>query len=325
MDALLARLAYTPGPQQLTPIPWPAGLAPTPINYNSAPDSTLPKADAIVCAFTTAEGMALADVLSPGHKLTDWLRYTKDWASYQGQLTGRSPAREENCLGSYALTQIGTKRVLLYKHSLHPDTDKVSLPVAQLWQQIIGEVQPSLVVTHGTAGGIGAETVLGDVLVATNVRWNCQGQFKNAPFAHQSYACSEMPVTMFAEATSLMTVNAPKLRPVATRDPIIVLQGDVETTDFFAFDDAENHYGLRTFDSNAHMVEMDDAACGLAIQRIGAGAPPWVSVRNASDPQIPKGISLEAEDKSAGAIYDRYGYYTTVNSSIACWALVAAL
>jgi hypothetical protein len=33
-DAVLARLTYEPAPEPLTPIPWPAGLAPTVISPN---------------------------------------------------------------------------------------------------------------------------------------------------------------------------------------------------------------------------------------------------------------------------------------------------
>src|ERR1700722_16567166 len=111
IDTVLARLTYEPKPELLTPIPWPAGLAPTPIEHAGSPGDPLPAVDVLVVTWTAAEFLALADVLTPGHPSTDWIHYTENWSAYASQLTDRSPAREANRLGEYALTQIGTKRV----------------------------------------------------------------------------------------------------------------------------------------------------------------------------------------------------------------------
>jgi nucleoside phosphorylase len=97
----------------------------------------------------------------------------------------------------------------------------------------------------------------------------------------------------------------------------------VLTTDFFAFDDANDHYGLRTYQPDAKAVEMDDAALGLALTDI-TNPPPWVSIRNASDPQMNE-ATLTLETKDAAAIYEKYGYWTTIGSAITCWALTASV
>ena len=68
------------------------------------------------------------------------------------------------------------------------------------------------------------------------------------------------------------------------------------------------------------MVEMDDAVLGLACEDIGAGAPKWLAVRNASDPQMP--TATTPDKRKASDIYMRYGYWTTIPSVLACWALV---
>jgi nucleoside phosphorylase len=322
----LDRLIYRATNTELTPIPWPPDLDPTPVNYNATPDTALPAADVLVVTFTEAEGQALSAVLSPGHPSSDWLRYAKNWDSFKSQLTWRSPARASNCLGAYALIEIGSTRVVLFKSALHPDTDGPTIPLRQLWRQMIEDTGCKLAVTSGTAGGVGAETVLGDVLVASNVRWDCEKQFKDAAFAGQSFKCT---ATITSNATtiaeSLMAVNAERLKPIATRNPIVIPAGDCVSTDFFAWDDVENTFGLRTFDPADHMVEMDDGALGLAIGDLGKKAPAWVSIRNASDPQMPKGASLEAEDKAAATIYQHYGFFTTVGSAIVCWAIIASL
>ena len=66
---------------------------------------------------------------------------------------------------------------------------------------------------------------------------------------------------------------------------------------------------------------MDDAALGLAVS--GMPDPPdWVSVRNASDPQM-DGPDLATETAQAAAIYEKYGQITSWGSALACWALIA--
>ena len=68
---------------------------------------------------------------------------------------------------------------------------------------------------------------------------------------------------------------------------------------------------------------MDDAALGLALREV-TDPPPWISVRNASDPQM-TGDNLATEKKQAAAIYEKYGYWTSIGSVIACWALITEL
>ena len=67
--------------------------------------------------------------------------------------------------------------------------------------------------------------------------------------------------------------------------------------------------------------EMDDAALGLALA--DATSPPeWLSVRNASDPQM-DGPDLATETAQAAAIYEKYGQITSWGSALVCWALIA--
>ncbi len=66
---------------------------------------------------------------------------------------------------------------------------------------------------------------------------------------------------------------------------------------------------------------MDDAALALTCTTL-ADPPAWVSVRNASDPQIPSVGTLPEQAKQAAKIYEQYGYWTTVNSAITTWALI---
>ena len=209
----------------------------------------------------------------------------------------------------------------------HPATDGSRLPIVALWRQLIKQVRPSLVITTGTAGGVGADTVLGDVVVARHVRWDCTKQFSHKPFAHSEYVSGATvdPAEFTLVEQTLMPVNAKKLPP-GNRPLRVWLDSDATpagalSTDFFAFDDAADHYGLRTVDPTARAVEMDDAALGLALAD-AASPPEWLSVRNASDPQM-DGPDLATETAQAAAIYEKYGQITSWGSALVCWALIA--
>jgi hypothetical protein len=200
------------------------------------------------------------------------------------------------------------------------------MPIAALWSQMIAEAQPKLVITTGTAGGIGAEIELGDVVVAPHVRFDCQKEFKSAPFHQSVYACSPLATGAFAELPPLIAANAGKL-PAASRPPAVFSKPtaaapdiDVVTTDFFAFDDATDTYHLQGLGS---AVEMGDAVLGLAIGGMSGKKPRWTAVRNASDPQINnRGLSATAAGNLAAQIYERYGYWTTLSSALVCWAVI---
>jgi hypothetical protein len=182
------------------------------------------------------------------------------------------------------------------------------------------------VITTGTAGGIGAPMELGDVVVAPSVRFDCQKTFKSQPFHDAVYACSKLKTTSMAEATRLFGANTSHLPP-APRPPRVVTRAmagipsaDVVTTDFFAFDETTNHYGLEGLGA---AVEMGDAVLGLVVKQLGSGAPKWIAVRNASDPQIDSnGLTFRQAATKAAQIYERFGYWTTIPSAIACWALI---
>jgi nucleoside phosphorylase len=314
------------------PIPWPSGLVPTPVNADPPPAETdpLPQVDVLIVTYTVAEGQALADVLTPGYPTTAWTPYRNGWAELKKSVQKGAPSLARDQAGLWTLTQIGDIRAILMKSDLHPSTDGPKLPIRTLWAQMIGQAQPRLVITTGTAGGIGATTLLGDVIVSSRVRWDATKRFEHQPWANTAYTSSGTQPAHTHLPTAqqtLIPVNATHL-PAAQRTPIILTDTttdptSVVSTDFFAFDDASNHYGLRTYQPDAKAVEMDDAALGLACTDL-AHPPPWISVRNASDPQM-NAPTLAEETKQAAAIYEKYGYWTTIGSAITCWALTAGL
>jgi hypothetical protein len=315
---------------QRAPIPWPAGLAPTPAATPApSPTAPLPGCDVIVVTWTVEEAKSLADTLTPGFpSKTAWFPYAHLFETdYKPLIRRGAPSLESNRLGSWYPTRIGAKRVICFKSELHLSQDGPKLPIAKLWAQLIQETGASLIITIGTAGGIGAGIVLGDVVVASSVRFDCQKTFASTPFHNAIYPCPTLAQTQFPAAQVLFAANTSHLPP-SSRPPRIfttpsdgIAPIDVVTTDFFAFDDSTDHYELENLGA---AVEMGDAVLGMVISQQGAGAPAWAAVRNASDPQIDStGLTLAQAANKAAQIYERFGYWTTIPSAITCWAIIA--
>ncbi|MEI9973203.1 MAG: hypothetical protein WDO73_14840 [Ignavibacteriota bacterium] len=96
----------------------------------------------------------------------------------------------------------------------------------------------------------------------------------------------------------------------------------VVTTDFFGFDTSDNHFKLQGLGDAA---EMGDAVLGLVAQELGSDAPPWVAVRNISDPQMKAEGTVTEQGHQASLIYKAFGRWSTVCSAIVCWSIVAAM
>jgi len=313
-----------------SPIPWPDGEAPTPLPLAKKPSPTasLPEADYVVVTWTVEEAKSLADVLTPDYpSKTSWYSYAHKFESeYVPIIRKGAPSLQSKRLGSYFLTTIAGKRVLCMKSELHLSQDGPKMPIAKLWAQIIAEARPKLLITTGTAGGIGAAIELGDVLSAQSVRFDCLKQFKSQPFHSSIYSCSKLIYKSTAVAEKLFLANVSHL-PAASRPPKIFTKSasqmevpDVVTTDFFAFDDSSNTYGLRELGG---AVEMGDAVLGLVISQMKESVPKWVSIRNASDPQIDdQGLTPAQAAQKAAQIYERFGYWTTIPSAITCWSVI---
>lgn len=318
----------------LTPIPWPQGLTPTPVITMVHDEDPLPQADVLIVTYTVAEGLALADILTPGTTSREWHPYRNNWPAIKALIEGgRAPSLGSDCAGYWAQTKIGDITAVLVKSELHPSTDGQHLPIVTAWQQWIEQVQPKLVITTGTAGAVQDTTMLGDVVVARHVSWDCEKQFHKQAFAgHTYHSPAKIEADWFTEAErDLIPINAAQLPSTyCTRAPKVWVDSShpahVITTDFFAFDDAAGTYGLQTTDPHARAVEMDDAALPLAMLGL-VDPPPWLSVRNASDPQMGDAVAVDgppdlpAETKQAAAIYEKYGQVTSWGSAIACWAI----
>jgi hypothetical protein len=238
------------------------------------------------------------------------------------------PARQARRLGAYWTTNVGRTSVLVFKSDSHMSQDGPQLPNVDVWKQIIEEVRPNLVITTGTAGGIGTQFEVGDVVVSPVVRFDCTAKFKSQAFAQAHFASVPAKATHFAKARSLFKANAARLPPDNRRPPRIVRAGpkalasSVVTTDFFGFDTSDDHFHLKGLGA---VSEMGDAVLGLVADRMGPDAPRWVAVRNVSDPQIKAaGLTIRQQAALAAQIYKGFGRWSSVCSAIVCWALIAA-
>jgi purine-nucleoside phosphorylase len=323
------------GLSRFTDIPWPRGLAP---KIGTKPKgnrgSPLPMADVLVVTWTVDEGHALSRVLTPGKdSRDDYVPYTHNFAKLTKTMSKGSPAVKSKRLGAYWTTTIGSKRAVIFKSESHlsQDTNKkipsgnASLPNADVWKQIISEVRPKLVITTGTAGGIGKQYEVGDVVVSRIVRFDCTKWLKKQPFHNQAFTDSAPNTKYLVEAKKLFKANAGQLPKTNTRAPRIVRSSEsstsVVTTDFFGFDTSNNRYGLQGLGA---VSEMGDAVLGLVAAQMGSASPRWVAVRNVSDPQIKaEGTDIQ-QAQLAAQIYKGFGRWSTVCSAIVCWALIAA-
>jgi hypothetical protein len=332
-------------------LPWPAGLDPRPQELAVEPDPSdpMPRADVLVITWTIAEMLALADVLTPGvNPRTRWYRYERLFDTYRPKIRKGAPALMAERLASYYPTRIGTKQVLCVKSELHLNQDGVktgagtaTLPIADFLRQIYAEVRPTLVISVGTAGGTLPNAELGDVMITRATKFKCSKEFRNEPFNGQTYiSTATIKTKHLATAKDLMQVHAGELAepdfgpptkfynvptPVAPghkNTPNVLIEGKdfakglpMLTTDYF--------------DLEGCGVEMGDAVFGLVAQQAGASAPKWLIIRNASDPQIngelPVGppSALDMQAHWAVWYYEAFGYWTSVMSAIATWAMIA--
>lgn len=342
------------GPGRTLSIPFPEGLAPAPRQgVVGDPAAPLPRADVVVVTYTSDEGKALADVLTPGRFQQDWNAYTDGYEALLQDIRPGAPARKSGRLGAYWLTAVGGKTVLTFKSDLHLHQDFVvrnghpTMPILTLFQQILLQCRPAYVFCIGTAGGTFPDKPLGSVAMSRAVKWDCAKDFSNEPFAHDPpYTSNWVPsLAHRPTALALMAAFTPKLtiapggqygqcpcralQPGEAAPPPATFMVDgqdgvpallpVLTTDYFEFGTDMNGLGAEGI-----AVEMDDAVLGLACSTL-ANPPKWASIRNYSDPVINGALAMTRQETCASDIYMKYGYWTSVLGAIGTWSIIADL
>src|SRR5947208_11843430 len=212
-------LAFTTatGLSRFTEIDWPAKLAPkTASQPGGDGKGPLPRADVLLATWTVDEGHALSRVLTPGKdSRNDYIPYTHNFATISKKMKGACPALMLKRLGAYWVTTINGTKVVVFKFDSHLSQDTKTapktgqtLPNYDVWKQIIEEVQPKLVITTGTAGGIGKDCQVGDVVVSPIVRFDCQKWLKGQLFAQATYKDGAPKMKLMATAKKLFAANS---------------------------------------------------------------------------------------------------------------------
>jgi nucleoside phosphorylase len=329
----------TLSPEALLPdaIPWPAKSTPTGIPLASPfPEtddlSKFKGYDALVVTWTSAEAASLASLFTPGHPVSTWYEYRHNVNDYITLVTGvnapfNDPAtdmrRYYHSMGLYFPCKIGNLKVLLFKSGLHLDFDGPAIPVKKLIAEIVQAVQPKVFITTGTGGAIGADVLLGDVIIATSVKFDCTRQFKNEPWKNAAFQTTILPAGVLEAITPDLTkVNAARVSGARSIPKMWTdSQSLIITTDFFAFDDSKDTYQLQGL---GRVCDMGDAMVISTLQQFRNIQ--FFAVRNASDPQIPNPDNdIEKAAIESINIYNKYGALTTAASVVATWAIIETI
>jgi hypothetical protein len=372
-----AAAAETPVVVSIGTVPWPAGLAPAaaPLGSYTAGEKITgalkAKADVLVVLYTEEETSALLEVFTGNKEWNatrqkSWCGYAHNFATFQPDIQniGEDNALKNGMFGYLSAMKIGTKNVVLYKSELHPKQNGNKLPFVGVMQQLIEELQPSLVISTGTAGGVGSRVNCGDVAISSRARFHCKTHYPDdtkintmsaanteltstatVNMEYVTYASTnltKMSLTGLGECYTKLqkmpgysfvqkNVDPPAIY-VTTHNPVAGAQPmDIVSADYLTVDDKLDSEGLQPL---GIMNDTDDAFLFYAISQMAGTKPHWLSVRNASEPQIvvpafPPGTTPTAIiDKLkgvAGSIYGIYQYCTTLNSAFACWGVIAGM
>jgi hypothetical protein len=356
-------------------ISWPDNLGPASLKLGSYPlgqkitGAVNFKADVLIVLYTDLETRAFLDVFTGNNEWSaarqaSWYPYSHNFSSLASSIQdiAGSIALKNGIFGYLSGIQVGDQKVVVYKTELHPKVNGTHLAFVKVIQQLAAELQPSLMITTGSAGGIGSGINCGDVVVASQARFHVRSIYPTYPLIN-TLSTSSQPLTNtvainpkylkyaaenFTKLTlpSLATcygqfrdragyaflkkntgppsIYVTDINPVPESEPMAVV-----TADYLTVDDTTDAEGLQALGT---MNDNDDGYACFAIDQIVTGPKPkWLSVRNASDPQVQGPASFRgtpaALDKElstlGGAIFGVYEYVTTINSAFACWGAVA--
>ena len=197
----------------------------------------------------------------------------------------RRSGREGEPARSVLDDEIGGKNLLVFKSDSHlsQDTNKHLpangvLPNAVVWKQIIEEIQPKLVLTTGTSGGIGKDFEVGDVVVSPVVRFNSRKWLKSATFC-QAQAISSKPAKarVFRQGQSALQGKRGSVAPRTIPDRPKIMNVSPERSRVIRRHDG--FFWLRHLEQPLQALdlgdasEMGDAVLGMVASETGAAGP----------------------------------------------------
>lgn len=174
-DISMRTLALTE-PSQLPAVDWSlvGQSAPTLVSIDYAgPSSKLPKADAIVMTWTSAEWAALDHVFvrsAQAQSPSGALPKSSSWYLYSRGASSSSGSGANKLWGYYQLVRInslggGSRTILLFKSDAHLAHPPYLPGLTKELQDLVADVAPSRLYSIGTAGGATDQQNLGDVAI----------------------------------------------------------------------------------------------------------------------------------------------------------------
>jgi nucleoside phosphorylase len=327
----------------LPAINWNAVNQQPPTVLNS-PSEGLPQADAVVFAWTEAEWAAMEHVFCASSTSMPYSRRSQSawpgWQKYTDSLPGIGGFTS---WGEYRLVQVGSRNVLLFKSETHLDYPGAQY-LTQLINQLISSVNPSLMISTGTAGGARPTDHVGTVNVVNAASLYNAHQ---PPSSWQKYTSSWTPnwslvsnpgfnqllfpvPTTAADLASIcsqfntfyqLNDSLAQLNPgnVNMADPQPAINNlttagtSLLTTPTFVVGTSSGTFG------SFACIEMDDAIIAEACAAKGVA---YGSVRNISDPVQNSALDGKTQGHWGQAIYDAYGFYTSYNGAVAAWTVL---
>jgi hypothetical protein len=355
-------------------VDWPQGLAPVERPFGAytqgvkITDALTERTDVLILLYTDHEVMALLDVFTQDNAWDEarkrtWYPYSYNFDHFSSSILFKNSDLTAGIFGYLKAFTIGGRRVTLFASALHPKVNGPDLAFVPVVQQLVTELAPSLVITTGTAGAIGAALNCGDVAISAAARFHVRTTYSRYPgintmsaskaqvsnsvaldttyldYAAANFTQLSLPglqtcydriagrpgYAFLARNTAPPRIFTTTLKPAPGPQPM-----DVVTADYLTVDDTNNSEGLQPL---GIVNDTDDAFVSYAILQLPAPIQPkWLSVRNVSEPQIqaapfPNGTPQDQIVRTlsgvAGAIYGVYQYCTTLNSAFACWGVVA--
>ncbi len=338
-------ISNTPG---LPIINWSQVGQQAPKLVNSA-SKDLPTADAIVITWAGAEWAAMQHVFcSSGSSMPYSKRSESSWSAWNKYTAGlpSGASSDWDFWGEWRLVEIGSKTVMLFKSNTHLDWPGEKY-LADLISLLIKHVNPSLILSIGTAGGAEVGDHVGTVRAvsagtlyeagAAPAKWPVYKNSWSAPttiLSSAGFSKLLFPVPTTASDLQSLANQLNKFYDthysLADLDPGGLNSGDASprignqtggaasllTTSTFVVGTASGQF------QNYVCIEMDDAIIADICATAGVA---FGFVRNVSDPVQNAALpSADARQTGEAAIYDAYGFYTSYNGAVAAWAMLAA-
>jgi len=319
-----------------------AGVGKTAPQIMNTP-SQLPKADAVIITWAEAEWAALQHVFCAGNASMPYSkRNTSSWSDWVK--CGQSAPSDLGYWGYYRLVKTDEHTVLLFKSNAHYAASQGEQNLEGLTNLLIEQVNPSLILSIGTAGGarptdcVGTVNVVhSDVLYESNqpqTNWPSyssnwtptwallsNSSFKSLLFPipttatdlqsiatqFNSFYKTDYPLSELNPSNLNMGASLPAINNLTTPSTPLV------TAKSFVVGNTSGN--LNSF----ACVEMDDAI----IARTAQGKVQFGSIRNISDPIQNSALTERFQGHWGEAIYTAYGIYTSYNGAIAAWAVLS--